>query len=225
MVLQRWQFDWHHIRFDRSTGWALALVVNAALLLMLTLPLRPQGPDIAPVDPPPPVEWIVLQPSPPVPPAPSAPQAPAHPRSVLGEVLRSEAPPIEAARLIAQPEATPGERDAPLVSFETPSRSLSTPAFSGNAEASIDYEFAPAPPYPRAELRRGVEGTVLLRIEVDASGRVLRVEVEQSSGHPRLDRAARQQVERHWRFKPGQRNGAPVAGWVKVPIEFSLRGG
>jgi protein TonB len=120
------------------------------------------------------------------------------------------APPVEALSATAQaPQpAVPGTQTSTALLVHT--------------EASIDYERAPLPPYPRAELQRGVQGTVILRIAVDEQGRVLQVDIEQSSGHRRLDRAAQQQVARHWRFKPALRDGRPVAGWVRVPIEFSL---
>lgn len=47
------------------------------------------------------------------------------------------------------------------------------------------------------------------------------VEVAESSGHPRLDDAAREAV-RNWRFAPAQRGEAPVDSWLRVPIVFRL---
>ena len=222
MVLQRERFDWHNIHFDRSTGWALAVAVNLLFLMLLTLPSRPPSslplPPAAVTD----YEWIELRPQPPAPPAPPPPAAP--PRPLVSEVLHSPAPPVEWAVLEATPPpldaqaAVPGPQSQTVVATAQPAASI-----TGNAEASIDYDFAPPPPYPRAELQRGVQGTVILRIAVDEQGRVLQVEIEQGSGHRRLDRAAQQQVARHWRFKPALRDGQPVAGWVRVPIEFSLQ--
>jgi protein TonB len=226
MVLQRWHFDWHNVQFDRSTGWALALAVNAGLLILLSLPLRPQISSLISADPPAPIDWIELQAAPPAPPAPPPPIAPTRPKAVVSEVLRSVAPPQEQVVLVAQPlesVMTDGE-PGPVIPDTTSSARQAAPP-PGNAEASIDYAYAPLPPYPRPELQRGVEGSVLLRVEVDGAGRVLRVEIEESSGHRRLDRAAQQQVAKHWRFRPATRDGRPVAGWVRVPIEFSLRRG
>lgn len=225
MVLARWQFDLHNIHFDRSAGWALAIVINALLLILLSLPLRQPLVGTAPSAEPKPIDWIELTPAPPAVPAPPPPQAPARQRAVLSEVLRSEAPPLERAELVALPPAF--DNDATPADAAAAEHALSAqhaPAESGQTGASIDYDFAPPPEYPRAELQRGVEGTVLLRVEVDPNGRVLRVEIEQSSGHRRLDRAAQQQVARHWRFRPALHDGRPVAGWVRIPIDFSLRG-
>ena len=67
------------------------------------------------------------------------------------------------------------------------------------------------------------EGTVLLRVLVDRGARAGEVRVDASSGSSRLDRAAVEAVRR-WRFVPAHRGGEPVAGWVVVPIAFSLRG-
>jgi protein TonB len=86
----------------------------------------------------------------------------------------------------------------------------------------LEYARAPAPSYPRAALREGVEGTVLLQVLVDVDGRPLRVDVHRSSGDRRLDLAARDQVLRHWRFRPAIRDGRAVRAIGLVPIDFSL---
>jgi len=46
------------------------------------------------------------------------------------------------------------------------------------------------PSYPATARQRGIEGTALLSVFVDADGRVGEVVVKQSAGHPDLDRAA-----------------------------------
>ena len=38
---------------------------------------------------------------------------------------------------------------------------------------------------------------------------------------PELDEAAMAAVRR-WRFKPGTKNGVPVATWVAIPVRFSI---
>lgn len=74
------------------------------------------------------------------------------------------------------------------------------------------------PPQLRAS---GVEGTVILRVEIGVSGRVSGVTVKESSGHVELDRSAIAAVSK-WRFTPAQRGGRPVAIRVTVPIVFRL---
>ncbi|MCX7673186.1 MAG: energy transducer TonB [Thiobacillaceae bacterium] len=85
-----------------------------------------------------------------------------------------------------------------------------------------DYLDNPAPPYPALSRRLGEEGRVLLRVYVLPDGSAGQVQVRESSGHERLDRAALETVRR-WRFVPARQGEEPVAAWVLVPIAFSLR--
>lgn len=113
-----------------------------------------------------------------------------------------------------------GEIEAPPVTdigVETTSFDPGPPAI-----ATLAYDVAPAPRYPRPSLIAGHEGTVLLRVLVDETGKPVEVSVEESSGHRELDRAARLQVLDRWRFHPTQRAGRPVAAYALVPIVFSL---
>lgn len=72
----------------------------------------------------------------------------------------------------------------------------------------------PPPDYPPVARRRGWQGTVVLALEVDAAGAVVRVEVRGSSGHAVLDAAAVAAV-RDWRFANGP-------GGCEQVIEFRL---
>lgn len=78
----------------------------------------------------------------------------------------------------------------------------------------------PAPNYPRASLRRGEAGEVLLRVHVGANGRTQAIDIVRSSQHRRLDHAAVAAVRR-WRFEPAMRDGQPVPGEVQVPVDFA----
>ncbi|MEG2805370.1 energy transducer TonB [Stenotrophomonas sp.] len=78
---------------------------------------------------------------------------------------------------------------------------------------------SPPPSYPRAALRRGDAGSVVVRVEVDATGYPNNVTVIQRSGSRDLDRAATDAVRR-WRFQPAQSNGQPVPGTIEVPFDF-----
>ncbi|MBV5336265.1 energy transducer TonB, partial [bacterium] len=79
----------------------------------------------------------------------------------------------------------------------------------------------PPPHYPATARRRGLEGRVLLRVRVNASGEVETVEVLDGSGAPSLDDAATEAVRR-WSFRPAQRLGVAVAAVVDVPVRFRL---
>ncbi len=96
-------------------------------------------------------------------------------------------------------------------------------ASSGPVEAGqLHYLSAPAPSYPVAALRAGLQGTVVLRVLVDIDGRPSEVSIQTSSGHRALDLAARSQVLRSWRFQPALQNGQPVQAYGLVPVSFSL---
>jgi protein TonB len=79
------------------------------------------------------------------------------------------------------------------------------------------------PKYPPAAARSGIEGTVILIIDVDANGNVVDVSVEKSSRNRDLDRAAIA-AAKTWRFNPSLVNGQKAAGRVRVPVDFNLGG-
>ena len=89
------------------------------------------------------------------------------------------------------------------------------------APTALAYGTRTPVPYPRDAMRRHEQGTVVLRVLVGADGVPQIVEVESSSGSPRLDNAARDAVM-HWRFQPGTRGGAAHGAWARVPIAFDL---
>ncbi len=85
------------------------------------------------------------------------------------------------------------------------------------------YRKTPAPLYPLRARQRGWEGDVWLRALVGSNGRVAKLWVEQSSGHPILDQSALETV-RDWLFHPGLVNSKPAAEEVRFPVRFTLAG-
>ena len=61
----------------------------------------------------------------------------------------------------------------------------------------------------------------MLKVLVSADGTAKRVQIERSSGFPRLDEAAHDAVHQ-WRFVPARRGTEPIEDWVIVPIVFRL---
>jgi len=70
--------------------------------------------------------------------------------------------------------------------------------------------------------RLGYQGSVLLDIVIGADGRVTSASVIGSSGHSRLDEAARTWVVGHWRYKPATQNGKLVTSRERVRVVFNL---
>lgn len=81
----------------------------------------------------------------------------------------------------------------------------------------------PGPQYPYASRRRREQGTVLLKVLVDAGGSPVQVLVGSSSGFAALDEAAVDIVRRRWRFVPAKQGGTAVEAWVEIPMEFALK--
>lgn len=79
----------------------------------------------------------------------------------------------------------------------------------------------PLPRYPTAAVRERRQGVVLLRLMLDAQGRVVGAKVERSSGHRDLDQSAIR-TARTWRFLPARRNGKPLPTQVIKPFRFIL---
>lgn len=97
------------------------------------------------------------------------------------------------------------------------------PAPPTQIEASVDISSkAMNPPrYPPAAFRAGIQGEVILIIDVDANGNVTNVTVEKSSRNRDLDRAA-MEAARKWRFNAAESGGKKAAGRVRVPVNFAL---
>ncbi|MDW7645888.1 MAG: energy transducer TonB [Desulfuromonadales bacterium] len=98
------------------------------------------------------------------------------------------------------------------------------PSAPANAlvEAVPVYADNPPPTYPRLARERGWQGEVLLRARVSRGGRVLHVQVEESSGYALLDRAAVKAVK-SWRFRPAHRGDHAVEAEVRLPVRFQLQ--
>ena len=90
------------------------------------------------------------------------------------------------------------------------------------AHVDVAYLVKPQPAYPALARRLGIEGLVLVRVQVSAAGVPEQVSVAQSSGAGSLDEEALRAV-RESRFEPARRGDTAVAHVVEVPIRFRLR--
>jgi TonB family protein len=81
----------------------------------------------------------------------------------------------------------------------------------------------PAPVYPVDVLEQGVNGRVVMIVDVAMDGSVSAIKVDRSAGDQRLDAAALEAVGK-WKFKPLVKDGKPVPSQVRVPVEFEMDG-
>jgi vitamin B12 transporter len=129
----------------------------------------------------------------------------AHPRAFAQS---AGGDPVPAPEEPAQPPANaPNDAGAP---------SDSTPPEAHPPEA-ID---AVAAEYPAEAMQARVEGTVVLRLNIDAEGTVTEAEVIEPAGHG-FDEAARAAALRA-RYRPARRGDTSVASRILVRVEFRL---
>ena len=122
----------------------------------------------------------------------------------------------------ASPSAPGAAESGAAVAAMAPGSASDLPGKAGDRAKPESEIYNPKPVYPLLARQRGQEGEALLRVSVDAAGRVLAVDVERSSGFSLLDDAAVKGV-RQWRFRPAVRNGVAVAGEVLLPVHFRLQ--
>lgn len=78
----------------------------------------------------------------------------------------------------------------------------------------------PPPEYPYALRRDGVSGIVAVKVEIDENGAVTNCTVSKSSNAGFDDAAIR--AVKTWKFKPAQKDGAPVKISLVIPIKFNV---
>lgn len=161
-----------------------------------TPPPPPPPPEVPPPPPPPPPEM------PPPPPEVVIPRPP--PRAVAKAPPAVKRPPAPAAPPTAAPE--------PVAARPQPVRQSAVVDAAGACRL---------PQYPPLSRRNGEAGTVTLKFLIDADGTMLESHVDTSSGHQRLDEAARQALAL-CRFKPGTVDGVPERSWARMRYVWKL---
>jgi protein TonB len=217
----------------------LALVLHGAVIVWVnqtpTPPLPVVPPQIPPmtiefsqpappvVEPPPPepIPQPVVEPPPPVEDElavkPPPPKPIPKPKPVVKPVPKPAPKPV--AKPVEQPPATPVPAQ-PVAAPAPPAPPAPQPVTPASANAG--YLNNPAPEYPSLAMRRGWQGTVLLRVHVLASGKPGEIQIQKSSGRESLDEAALAAVKR-WSFVPAKQGNVAQDGWVSVPIDFKIK--
>jgi protein TonB len=206
----------------RVSAWSGSFAVHIAILLLMVLPMtvpstRQRAETIV-------ARWIENEPPPRAKPEPPPPQVPHRVRQVQ---VRTQPPRPVLVTPIAVPAPTLPISDTAKAQSDIADSSMSASDTgsgdigAGGATEMLAYATPVRPRYPLAAARAREQGTVLLRVLVDENGVPERVEIARSSGHARLDAAARDTVMQA-RFHPLLRAGQAIAAWGLVPIAFRL---
>lgn len=186
----------------------------------------PSAPAMPPAEPPPPSEDAVDRPDletpdgtvtgqiPEIEPV-TVPEAemPAPPRMDIPEPPRRE---VE-REPVKETEERP---DSPAASEEAVSAPAPAPV-QAKVDVMPKLRRSIRPKYPRASRERGEEGTVRLRLKIDASGFVVDAEVVSSTGFRLLDEAAVNAVKAA-KFIPARLRGEPVSSTAEIKLDFRL---
>jgi len=78
----------------------------------------------------------------------------------------------------------------------------------------------PQPEYSPEARKAGLQGTVVLWVDLDDEGRVRDVQVAKGLGMG-LDEQAVRAVQR-WRYKPAERDGKPVPAYMTLEVTFRI---
>jgi len=170
---------------------------------------EPLAIEFAPPPPPPPEPPKVQPQVAKVAPPRAAPQIP-----VVQQAPVDDGPPSENTVQVAQ--AAP---PAPVAAAPVPPPPAPEPVTEPRGYAG--YRNNPPPDYPALAQDRGLQGQVILKVRVLATGKPESVTVDKTSGHKILDDAAIKAVTA-WTFDPAKRGQTPIDGWVKVPLNFKL---
>lgn len=185
------------------------VLLHAILLYALVVGLSRKAVEVLP----PPIETKIVEeehheePPPPPPPPPMMTPPPA--AFVPLPEIRVAQPPPQNAIAAVSPEPTPVTTVPPV-----PAPQHVPPVI--NAKRNC-----PEPEYPSLSLRLGEKGTVTLQFLIDIKGRVKESKVKDSSGHPRLDEAARSALSR-CRFTPGTLNGVEEESWAELKYTWRI---
>lgn len=124
------------------------------------------------------------------------------------------------------PATTPPDRAVAHVAVDWLAPVLSKGPRANEAEAAaVDASPVPGanepPRYPWVAWRRGIEGTVVVELRIDASGAVTDASIARSSGNALLDEAAREQLAT-WRFTPARSAFGPTATTRRQDVVFRI---
>jgi protein TonB len=216
------------------TVFAASLAVHVAICLRIHNDVTPQVTRFVPsqveveLTPPPPVEEPkIKEPEPPPDPPPQAEKPVPH--------VATQAPVAQAAVNVPDnsnlpssdegllPPTPPGTGEpGPAAVAPPPPPPPPPPAPIVPIKIAPNFGASLKPVYPRRAIDEEWEGTVVLRVEVLASGHTGKITVVKSSGHSALDDSAVAAARPHV-FGTATQGGVPVASSVSFPVTFQLQ--
>ena len=172
-----------------------------------------------------PIETRIIQevapPPEPPPPPPPPPQLKAPPPPFIPppEIRIATPPPVNAIT-----QTTAEKPPAPVLPPPLPPVAEAPPAAPVRVPASINpaKDCRGKPAYPSLSRRLGEQGVVVLEFTIEADGKVLDAKVKKSSGHPRLDEAAKTGLTTLCKFHPGTLDGKPERAVATIAYRWTL---
>ena len=224
------------LRLEKLAGLSLVLALHAGLLYVAwSYQLIPQPKEAVTlfvnlINPPPKKEEPLPEPPKPIP----------HTKVVLvkpkpverpkpAPMLVAQTPVISEAEFVAPiselapvpepvPESSPTAHESASIHAESPK---SAAPVMMSSELSLVCPHRTTPDYPAVSRRMGESGRVVLRVELDETGRITVVKVKESSGHKRLDEAGLTTVKT-WQCNAATRGGVAMRTVALQPFDFIL---
>lgn len=188
-----------------------------------------------------PVELQIIQDIKPPPPKleePKPKEKPPEPPKMVEKVAKMPDPPKQVEKATPVQKLTPAQPTQTAVATPTPAPAApsQSPVAAPVASAAPAAPAKPAgisrgvsegeagcqkPEYPREALMNEEEGTVRIRVLVDASGKVIDSKVKKSSGSKSLDKAAIKAYSL-CTFKAAMKDGVPQQEWYEIEYPFTI---
>ena len=161
------------------------------------------------------------------------------------EIVVEEIPPTEQTKLPPPPSrpAVPIESESDDIpedeTIEITDLDLSElpppppPPPSSDAIIFVPYDDPPSPiggfgaiqknlKYPEIARKAGVEGRVMVHVQIDTKGNVVNTKILLSLGNNGCDEAAVEAIKKV-KWKPAMQRDRPVKVWVSIPVVFRLK--
>ena len=206
---------------NRWGGMVFAVVLHVFLIYALVTGLARKAVEVIKQAP---LETRIIaevKPPPETPPPPPPPQLTTPPPPFIPppEIQVALPPPPQAITQTTsvkppEPRLTPPAPPAPPAPVAPPVR------IAASIDPAKDCRDKPA--YPSLSRRVGEEGVVVLEFTIEANGDVLEAKIKQSSGHPRLDEAAKRGLTTLCKFHPGTVDGKPERATATIAYRWQL---